>query len=92
MARIFNIYFLYDDVLHNAIVSERNTGSFTEYILGNLDAELRLQLPGLSIISPSPGHLFFPGSSTDFSIPLMEAIIQSIVRHLHAGNDVSSKA
>ena len=92
MARIFNIYFTYDDVLHSAIVSVRTTPFFTEYSIGNLDAELVLLLPGSKVISQMTGELFFQNVSSHHSVDLMNKIIQSINEHLHAGNDVSSQA
>ncbi|HEX8316389.1 MAG TPA: hypothetical protein VF609_15405 [Flavisolibacter sp.] len=91
MARIFNIYFTYEDVLHNAVVSVRTTPFFTEFILGNLDTDLILLLPGNKIISQSPGHLFFQHTSPHHSDLLMNEIIKSIKQHLHAGNDVTSQ-
>lgn len=90
MARIFNIYFTYDDVLYNAIVSVHATPFFTEYILSNLDADLRMLLPGNKVLSQAPGHLFFQNISSLHSPDLMNEIIKSISRHLHAGNDVAS--
>lgn len=91
MARIFNIYFTYEDVLHNAIVSVRTTPFFTEYILGNMDADLILMLPGNKIISQTTGHLFFQNISSHHSAALMNEIIRSIKQHLLAGNDVASQ-
>ena len=89
MARIFNIYFTYDDMLHSAIVSVRDTPFFTEYILANLDEKLRSLLPDTRIFSQTPDHLFFQNTATGHSVQLMDEIIKTIVRHLHAGNDVS---
>lgn len=88
MARIFNIYFTYDDILHSAIVSVRNTPFFTEYILGNLDEELQSLLPDNRVFSQTPGQLFFQNMTAEHSVQLMNEIIKTITRHLHAGNDV----
>lgn len=88
MARIFNIYFTYEDVLHNAIVSVRTTPFFTEYILGNLDSDLLLLLPGTKIISQTSSQLFFQDPEPHHSTALMVEIINSIKRHLLAGNDL----
>ena len=92
MARIFNIYITYDDVLHNAIVSVRTTPFFIEYNLGNLDADLAFLLPGNKVISQTPGQLFFQNIAAHHSVELMNEIIKSIRLHLYAGNDVSSQA
>lgn len=91
MARIFNIYFTYEDVLHNAIVSVRTTPFFTEYILGNLDADLIMQLPGNKIISQPTGQFFFQHTASHHSGVLMNEIISSLKRHLLAGNDMVSQ-
>ena len=92
MARIFNIYFTHDDILHNAIVSVRITPFFTEYVLGNLDEDLRPLLPDNKIFSQSPGPLFFQNITQEHSVPLMNVIIKTINRHLHMGNDITSQA
>ena len=89
MARIFNIYFNYDDILHSAIVSVRSTPFFTEYTLGNLDEGLQSLLPDTRLFSQTPDHLFFQNMTTEHSVLLMNEIIKTIVRHLHSGNDVS---
>ena len=90
MARIFNIYFTYDDVLYNAIVSVRSTPFFTEYILGNMDTELSFLLPGNKVLSQTTGSFFFQNIAPHHSQVLMNEIIRSIKQHLLAGNDVTS--
>ena len=92
MARLFNIYFTHDDILHSAIVSVHTTSFFTEYILGNLDAELKLLLPGNKVISQPEKNLFFPDIQPEHSLLLIKAILKSINKHLHAGNDVQLEA
>jgi hypothetical protein len=92
MARIFNIYFTYDDILHNAIVSVRTTPFFTEYILGNLDEDLRMLLPDNRLFSQAQGEFYFENITTDHSEVLMKVLIKTIAHHLHAGNDVNSNA
>ena len=91
MARIFNIYFTYEGILHNAIVSVRITPFFTEYVLGNLDEELRIHLPDNKIFSQTPGHLFFQNITDDSSVELMNILVKTITRYLHAGNDITSE-
>jgi hypothetical protein len=88
MARIFNIYFTYDDILHSAIVSVHINPAYTEYILGNLDAELKILLPGNKIIAPTGAHLFFPGILPGHSLVLMKSILKSLGKQLHTGYDL----
>jgi hypothetical protein len=91
MARIFNIYFIYDEVTHSAVVSVRTTPFFTEYTLGNLDTDLVLLLPSNKIISQAPDRLFFQNMTQVHSQNLMDVIIKSITKHLHANNDITSQ-
>jgi len=86
MARIFNIYFMHQDELHNAIVSVRSTPLFTEYILGNLDVELRSLLPGNCILLEPVGTLIFKDANEKHSTQLMNAIIQSLNKHLETNH------
>ena len=86
MARIFNIYFLHENELHNAIVSVRSTPLSTEYLLGNLDVELRSLLPGDCILWERAGSLAFKDANEKHSTQLMEAIIQSLTIHLQTNH------
>lgn len=83
MARIFNIYFTFDDTLHSAIVSVHTTPSATEYILGNLDTDIRLKLPSTVIVAASPGGLSFRNCTAQSPKNLMNAIIKGLLKHLH---------
>jgi hypothetical protein len=80
MARIFNIYFTYNDQMYNAIVSVRTTPFFTEYTL-NFDEELMQLLPGNKIISTSSDHFIFQHASSQESNPLMKEIIRAVAQH-----------
>jgi hypothetical protein len=77
MARIFNIYFNYNNAVYNAMVSVRTTPFFTEYIL-DFDEELMELLPGNKIISTSPDHFIFQHASSQESNPLMQEIIRAV--------------
>ena len=81
MARIFNIYFSYDDLMYNAVVSVRTTPFFTEYSLINFHEDLLKLLPGNKIISRNNGEYVFPGTVTEN--PLMAAIIKAVAEHMH---------
>ncbi|MGZ5134794.1 MAG: hypothetical protein ACXWCG_06580 [Flavitalea sp.] len=83
MARIFNIYFTYNGMMHNAIVSVRTTPFFTEYNLNNFNEELLGLLPGNKILSTGPDHFVFQNVTSENSPALMKAIIQSVTEHLH---------
>ena len=82
MARIFNIYFFYRDVMHNAIVSVRITPFFTEYSLVDFDEFLLELLPGTKIVSRGPNHFVFKNATPDNSTVLMTAIIKAVKEHL----------
>ena len=84
MARIFNIYFSYEDRMYHAVVSVRTTPFFTEYTLNNFNEELLEMLPGNKILSRSPGHYVFQNASPNHSSELMNAIIKAVKEHLHA--------
>ncbi|MFL5788952.1 MAG: hypothetical protein ACJ748_12915 [Flavisolibacter sp.] len=82
MARVFNIYFLFDDTMYNAIVSVRTTPFFTEYTLTNYNESLDQHLPSNKIISKSPEHFMFQNVTTESSEALMKAIINAVSEHL----------
>lgn len=82
MARIFNIYFNYRDVQHNAVVSVRTTPFFSEYTLINFDEELLQLLPGNKIISTKSGHFTFQHADSENLTPIMEGIIKAVANHL----------
>lgn len=84
MARIFNIYFVFDGLMHNAVVSVRSTPFFTEYTLNNFNDDLLELLPGNKIVSRSAGHFVFQNVSTDNSVELMNSIIKAVSEHMHA--------
>ena len=84
MARIFNIYFEFEGMMHNAVVSVRSTPFLTEYTLNNFNEELLALLPGNKILSQSPGHFVFQNASGDNSTALMNSIIKAVSEHMHA--------
>jgi hypothetical protein len=84
MARIFNIYFKHENVLHSAIVSVRTTPFHTEFTLNNFDQELLGLLPGNKILCKTPEEYFFQDASAENSSDLMNAIIKAVAEHLHA--------
>jgi len=84
MARIFNIYFVYDGLMYNAVVSVRSTAFFTEYTLNNFNEDLLELLPGNKILSRSPGQFVFQNASPKNSTELMSSIIKAVSEHMHA--------
>ena len=82
MARVFNIYFSYDNAMYNAIVSVRSTAFFTEYTLTNYNESLEQLLPSNKIISKSPNHFIFQNATSEYSEILMKAIIDAVTEHL----------
>jgi hypothetical protein len=83
MARIFNIYFAFDDLMYNAVVSVRSTPFFTEYTLNNFNEDLLELLPSTKILSYGPGHFVFQDATSENSTPLMNAIIKAVSEHMH---------
>jgi hypothetical protein len=84
MARIFNIYFHFEGMMHNAVVSVRTTPFLTEYTLNNFNEELLQLLPGNKIVSRSPDHFVFQNAAPENSGVLMDAIIKAVSEHMHA--------
>jgi hypothetical protein len=84
MARIFNIYFVFDGMMYNAVVSVRSTPFHTEYTLNNFNDELLELLPGNKILSKSPEHFIFQNAAPENSPDLMNAIIKAVSEHMHA--------
>jgi hypothetical protein len=84
MARIFNIYFAFEGMMYNAVVSVRSTPFHTEYTLTNFDDSLLELLPGNKIVSQSPDHFVFPNASSGSSTLLMDSIIKAVAEHMHA--------
>jgi hypothetical protein len=84
MARIFNIYFAFEGMMYNAVVSVRSTPFHTEYTLNNFDDQLLQLLPGNKILSKAPGHFIFQNASSEDSTDLMNAIIKAVSEHMHA--------
>ena len=82
MARIFNIYFTYQEVTYNAIVSVRETPFFKEYTLKNIDESILKQLPADKIISRSKEDFIFQNAPND-PTDLMKEIIRAVANHLY---------
>jgi hypothetical protein len=84
MARVFNIYFEFEGMVYNAVVSMRSTPFLTEYTLNNFNEELLELLPGNKILSQSPGHFIFQNASSENSTILMNAIIKAVAEHMQS--------
>lgn len=82
MARIFNIYFHFDDHLHSAVVNVRKTAFFTEYSLINFNTELLDLLPSNKILSRADQQFSFQDANDREQTPLMKAIIEAVSQHL----------
>ncbi len=88
MARIFNIYFSFDDAEYNAIVSVKSNPFFTEYNL-SLPEDLQKQLPSNKIIHSGSGRLLFQQDATNMQTPLMNVIIEAVARYLKVSSPAS---
>lgn len=84
MARIFNIYVLFEEAMYSAMVSVRTTPFFTEYTLIHFNEDLLRLLPGNKILSRGSEHYVFPDACSENSIPLMNAITKAIAEHMHS--------
>ncbi len=82
MARIFNIYFSFEEASHSAIVTVRTAPPFTEYTLNHFDAALMDRLPGNKILSNDEGQLYFKHAAPHHSNTLMNEIIRAVMQHL----------
>lgn len=82
MARIFTIYFTYEDLVHHAVVSVRSTPFYTEYTLSNFDEDLLLLLPSNKILSQAPGHFIFHQAGNQNTTALMDTIIKAVSEHI----------
>lgn len=86
MARIFSIYFTYEGVQQNAMISVRTTPFFTEYSVAMLDESIAGQLPNNKIISTSKNSFVFSDSAEENSPQLMHEIMQAVTGHLQTIN------
>jgi hypothetical protein len=84
MARIFNIYFSHNGIMHNAIVSVHTAPLFTEYTLVHFDEDLLELLPGNKILFTPDDGFFFQSAGPGNSHELMKEIIRAVEEHLHA--------
>ena len=84
MARIFNIYFEFEGMVYNAVVSVRTPTFLTEYTLTSFNDELSRLLPGDKILSEVPGQFVFKNASSKNSTPLMNAIIKAVAEHMQS--------
>ncbi len=82
MARIFSIYFTYEDVPQSAMVSVRATPFFVEYSVAMLDENIAGLLPNNKIISAAKDSYVFSDSTEENSPVLMDALIRAVAGHL----------
>jgi hypothetical protein len=88
MARIFNIYFTYQEVMHTAVISVRETGFFTEYTLMNFEEALLDQLPGTKIIKRSSSPFIFLNANPAHSSDLIDTILKAVAEHVEVVSEV----
>lgn len=86
MARIFNIYFNYNNRSYNAVVSVKTTPFLTEYILSNFDEDLLELLPSNKILSTGADHFVFQNATQNYSMELMKEIIRAVAEHLEVNH------
>jgi len=84
MARIFSIQFYYKELLHNAMISVRETPFFTEYKVSLLNDAFKNELSSDKIISTAQGHFAFANVLLQNYSGLMKEIIKAISYHIHS--------
>jgi hypothetical protein len=84
MARIFSIEFNYDDAVHHAMISVRETSFHKEYKISLQDEDLAELLLSDKIISAEPGMFVFSNVSTKEYNKLMKEILSAVAHHIHS--------
>lgn len=83
MARIFTIEFPFNDTVHHAIISVRETPFHTEYKVSLQSPDLNELLISDKIISPQPKTFLFANVAADEYNQLMKKILNAVSDHLH---------
>jgi hypothetical protein len=84
MARIFTIEFLFNEAVHHAIISVRQTAFHTEYKISLQSEELSRLLLSDKIISAEPGIFVFANASVKEYNELMKQILAAVSLHIHS--------
>ena len=84
MARIFSIYFNYEDAVHHAMIAVRETPFHKEYKISLQDEDLTKLLLSDKIISTAPGVFLFSNVSTPEYNQLMKQVLSAVAEHIHS--------
>lgn len=84
MARIFTIDFPFDNVVHHAIVSVRETPFHTEYKINLQSPQLNELLLSDKIVSPEPQTFLFANVAADEYNPLMKEVLVAVSGYVHS--------
>jgi hypothetical protein len=82
MARIFSMFFEFENETFHTVVTVHTTPFFTEFRINIPNDRLRALLPGNKIISTSPFHYEFQHANKENSLPLMNEIIRVVSQHM----------
>jgi hypothetical protein len=84
MARIFTIDFSFENALHHAIVSVRETPFHTEYKITLQSPQLNELLLSDKILSPQPQTFLFANVATHEYNPLMKEVLVAVSGYIHS--------
>lgn len=84
MARIFSIQFMYNSVVHHAMITVRDTPFHKEYKISLQEEKLHDLLPTDKIISAEPGNFIFPNTFPGDYNDLMKQILAAVADHIHS--------
>jgi hypothetical protein len=84
MARIFTIDFSFENALHHAIVSVRETPFYTEYKITLQSPQLNELLLSDKIISPQPHTFVFANVAAQEYNQLMTQVLVAVSEHIHS--------
>ena len=84
MARIFTIDFSFDNALHHAIISVRETPFHTEYKITLQSPQLNELLLSDKILSPQPQTFLFANVGTHEYNQLMKEVLAAVSDYIHS--------
>jgi len=84
MARIFTIEFSFNNAIHHALISVRETSFFTEYKINLQTPHLNELLLSDKIVSSEPKTFLFANIAPHEYNELMKQVLEAIMDHIHS--------